>query len=214
MRGYDKTYPLSKAPSKSPRSYTYSETSININETSHLNITMAIESRSRKKTVYRVVQRSDGVIVEKPRYTPSPGPPTPTRSIPLSEKRAQATELAPGYIKPARSDRDTRMAEDLRGVGTFVGGEPTQPRDGYYRAFERGRGGYNEVFGRGLDPVRRFLEKPGPWSTHNRRANIILHQECVDGRSSRSQTTTQGYSLSRDEAEWVSYGVESAASRW
>jgi hypothetical protein len=114
-----------------------------------LNITMTIESKSRKKTVYRVAQRPDGVIVEKPRYRPSP------------------------------STSNTRdKAEDVRSVGEKEAVYDKHGSDSYGGVFERGRNGYNDVFkmqahvqkSDAVDPMQRFLAESGPWNTFNTRS--------------------------------------------
>lgn len=173
------------------------EISSNAYETAHLTITMIIQSKSRKKTAYRVAQRPDGVIVEKPRYRPSSSSPAPVNRESIFEKRSQILELPQGTSKGTQMNKEMRMSEDLRGVGGFAGGDRSIRRcgrDEYTGVFERGRGGYNEVFGRGTngyqgpfenhvrrsdvaDPMQRFLEEPGPWSTHSRRAAVISNQE-------------------------------------
>src|SRR5262245_11913747 len=104
-------------------------TDIIIEEKAHLTITMTIESKNRKKTIYRIFQRPDGVIVETPRYRPS------SALLPNRESNASAMAVRAelSKIDKERSHNQRGANDDLRGIGSWDG----------ELANQRGRDGYN-----------------------------------------------------------------------
>ena len=133
-----------------------------IHPTAHLDITLTIQPMSIPKgqKSYRVHRREDGVIVERPRFSPHPDPKlfikqTATFKLPevkpawktILEKRKKPVKKVMKQQKPQHVDithevevkkRDARMRnieEDVRGVRTF---------DEELKKFA-GRDGYNQI---------------------------------------------------------------------
>lgn len=136
---------------------------VSIEETARLTITMTVESRSKRKTVYRAVQRPDGIIVEKPRYCPSSSYPPE-----LSFQRRQANfrlTPPPGLTDPIRGMKRGGPAQ--RG-GRALDGRTTK---------QLGRDGYNEPFEKLLKecefepPLQRFINDSEPWNVYARRSD-------------------------------------------
>lgn len=129
-----------------------------IDSSAQLSITINIESKARKSTIYRAVQRADGVIVERPRYRPSIStPPTFQPQIPTFQPSTTPTSK---HRKLSQS-RIRRMDQDLRGIRTF---------DEELRFVECGRDGYNSPR---EYVMRRFLDEPGPWTPYALGARTI-----------------------------------------
>ena len=159
--------PRRTSPPGGPIPHTQSQA--DVKETSRLAITVTVESRSRRKTVYRAVQRADGVIVERPRYRPS-------------------TFLPASLVN--KSPSGSRPSKDVQCTAAVSEGPLECERSGCHAVWERGRNGCEHT-GRTLqdpslashkdnprgievaDPMQRFLEEPGPWSILDARATLL-----------------------------------------
>jgi hypothetical protein len=179
---------LSSPPlSNSISSTTNFEIKDDIRNSTHLNFTMTIQSKPHKQPVYRVKQRPDGVIVEKPRYRHSSYAPAFHSSEPVFEKKSLVIDLPRRETRSKLSNKDRGMYDELRGISAFVdgdGGVRLARRDGCNEIFQMGRSGYNGVFDRRVkksfvkevdvaDPMQRFLGDVGPWSTESRRGGGV-----------------------------------------
>ena len=151
---------------------------------------MTIESKSHKKTVYRAVRRADGVIVEKPRYQPSPSIVLHQANKHTPSSQLRDKNLPQDIAQDSRLEKRVPMSEDLRGVGGVESEVTKCVRDESNGVARRGRGGYNDVFRRRgdghrailgyhlrksdvADPMQHFLEESGPWSTLHTRAAVF-----------------------------------------
>jgi hypothetical protein len=163
----------------------------NVSHSATLSITMADqpEVKSKRRTKYRPVQRSDGVIVLQRPYRPT------TSSPPLQVSTFE--NHLPTFIVPAskatlnRVTGTKRVDEDLTAIGSYFPGMETNGseemvgagRGCYQDLMEAGRGGYNDIFGKHDNmanfteelrqprtghhktPMQCFLSEPGPWSS-------------------------------------------------
>jgi hypothetical protein len=177
MRALDTTKEAALDSTRASNIVSHNHYDTEIRQEARLNITMTIESKSRKKTVYRVAQRPDGVIVEKPRYRPSP-------PISICKTRGEAEDKGKEAVNKDGRDGFGEAVERGRS-GYNKGG-----KDSNGQVFERGRSGYNNVFtihttqidghqgdikyrvpeSNIADPMQRFLAESGPWSTFNTRS--------------------------------------------
>ncbi|KAF2646447.1 hypothetical protein P280DRAFT_11699 [Massarina eburnea CBS 473.64] len=120
--------------------------SSSIHATAHLEMTITIESRSRRVTQYRAVQRPDGVAIQARDFRTG-------REVPKKEK-----------LKGA----------DLAGVGAWAAETDAKcGRSGYNGAFGKGMDGHNKVYDKRVRNNRiameRFHEDEGPWSTYDQK---------------------------------------------
>ncbi|CAO2654022.1 Nn.00g107550.m01.CDS01 [Neocucurbitaria sp. VM-36] len=142
-----------------------------ISPTSNLRIEMTMQTKSRRHTKkYRALERSDGVIIEYPRYQPASSAPRPALHF---EKKLFTLDNTRISSKPKEKSRAIgAMDEDMVDIGAhFV----ACGRDGYNAPVVCGRGGYNGPFDLqtgsqkqrhcGLMPMQRFLAEAGPWTT-------------------------------------------------
>lgn len=166
MRTPDTLQPSVSDPVYSIPMSTQSPIDNNVGEATRLTITMKVEVPSRKKIVYRAIQRRDGVIVEKPRYRPS----SPEASTSNDGRSAVVSK-----ISTITSKRDTittqpdwmgRMDEHLAGIGAFEAGERAGNRTGkdYSRSWlQCGRSGYNEPSTGKATGNTIHVKKPAKW---------------------------------------------------
>ncbi|EUC41602.1 hypothetical protein COCMIDRAFT_40252 [Bipolaris oryzae ATCC 44560] len=135
----------------------------------------------RRPKKYRAVERSDGVIVEHPRYRPAT-----LQQKPLSQSHPQRAFLLDHTFssKEMKDAKSSRMTYDLLGVGCF--GSDAIHR-GHYDTAKIGRGDFCgaehnqwtfvgiEMYTSqrrsfvGSEPIDRFLCESGPWSSCTRR---------------------------------------------
>jgi len=151
----------------------------------------ATKRETRKGSKYRPIQRIDGVIIESPRYQPSPSPSlSPSLSPALSTKTFVPKSLVINPpIKPISQHlRIQQLREiNLRGIREFDAELAKQKRrdgsdqlmncghDGNGVVVNSGRGGYNgPTKAHESTPMERFMQEEGPWTTFSPRLNSMF----------------------------------------
>lgn len=143
--------------------------------TANLSITITIKTERQPKAPikYRAIRRSDGVIVERPRYQPA------TLPLQQSEPKTVASKLPATLPAVGRHEAlMKRINKDLAAVGSSW--EAMSQACAKARAADCGRDGYNQ----GHDATRktckrtsvpvisnspmleRYLATDGPWSVY------------------------------------------------
>jgi hypothetical protein len=158
MRALDTTKEAALDGTRASNIVSHNHYGTEIRQESLLNIAMTIESKSRKKTVYRVAQRPDGVIVEKPRYRPSP-------PISICKTRGEAEDKGKEAVNKDGRDGFGEAVERGRSGYNDVFTMHTTQIDGHKGNIE-----YRVPESNIADPMQRFLAESGPWSTFNTRS--------------------------------------------
>lgn len=143
---------------------------INISTSSNLSISITKEPHTRHPPTYRAIKRADGVIVEFPKYQPSP-----VRYLTTNDpQQVQTTKSIRFILETPQTDGgrktiaippETRMEDDLRGIRSFSPELRTCcGRDGY-----NGHCQIENAAGVG-ESMQRFLDEEsgdGPWTPYS-----------------------------------------------
>lgn len=113
-------------------------TTHNVTPSADLSITITViyKSKPKRRTRYRIVERSDGVIIEQPRYQPEDSPPKEEFKF---VKSLFTIGNPPTMKKPSQAIHKQADA-DLLQIGTFL---LDCGRNGYNGPVDNGRDGYN-----------------------------------------------------------------------
>ncbi|KAF2184120.1 hypothetical protein K469DRAFT_710033 [Zopfia rhizophila CBS 207.26] len=163
-------------------------------ESYNFHITIRNHEEPHKRIVYRAVQRADGVIVEKPRYRPSNGNPSPAvhfhKATPILTHGRKAHRTTSILKIPTAYQQRVQLQDDLfQGIQPFESKAQVQcGRDGYNGPVQYGRDGYSgpldhvkqdlDVGSFAHEPditsttMQRFLNSPGPWTPYSMRAGL------------------------------------------
>ncbi|KAH7409854.1 hypothetical protein DE146DRAFT_643164 [Phaeosphaeria sp. MPI-PUGE-AT-0046c] len=154
-----------------------------ISTSASLKITMAIKShaKSTKRTKYRPIERSDGVVVLQRPYHPAT---LPALKAPTFEKHVPTFAAPKPSTTATQETAMNRHKDDLTYLGS---GCLDMGRAGDNEVLQAGRSGYNGICenvknlkgflegsavretSRYMSPMQCFLDDAGPWSPHNLR---------------------------------------------
>jgi hypothetical protein len=133
-----------------------------VSRTADLSITIQAEEKSKKPVKYRAIQRSDGVVVEKPRYSPA-------TSVSPRPKTTPVTSGAPATF-PGVGRHDAiikRLDMDLAAKRSSW--EAMSSVCASARADDSGQPEYDRCLDsmrRRIEKVERYLTTDGPWSAY------------------------------------------------
>jgi hypothetical protein len=143
-----------------------------------INLSMTIKARNESKNPvkYRAIRRSDGVIVEQPRYRPSTSPLQQLQTVPKASESPTMLAVARKHETLIR-----KINEDLAAIGSsweamssacIRGRSTNSGRDRYNRPSHNERESYNKEDATVIDNklmLERYLATDGPWCVYELR---------------------------------------------